>query len=416
MADAPNTFATLNGMFKTVYADKLLELVPDYAILQNLVDFVSADKETGNYYAQPVVLTQENGFTYIGEDTAGTTASTLGDAIAGASKEAQVYGSQLVLRSQLSYGALARASKAGEKAFKRVSAWKVEDMNNSMRKRLEIAMLYGQSGLGTVLTNTTGALVLTEASWAGGIWSGLEGAQLEAFTGITSSETQHNGTLTISAVDHSTRTVTVTGTSSAVVANDVLYFKGARTTTAFKEMAGLHKILSNTGVLFNISATTYSLWKGTTASSVGQISFAKVQDALAKAVNKGLMGKVLCLVSPRAWSVLNADQAALRVYDSSYGKAQFENGAEALTFYGPNGKIEVRSHPFMKDGDFMCLPMDNLIRVGSTDLTFGVPGMDEEFFQFVPAVAAVELQCFCDQAIFLEKPAQGIYGSGLTYA
>lgn len=416
MADAPNTFSTLNGMFKVVYADKLHELVPDYAILQELVEFVGADKETGNYYAQPVVLTQENGFTYIGEDTSGTTAASLNDTVAGASKEAQVYGSQLVLRSQLSYGALSRASKQGNKAFKRVSAWKVEDMNNSMRKRLEIAMLYGQVGLATLTSCTSGVCLVTDATWAGGIWSGMEGAVLEAWTGITSSETQHNGDLVISAIDHSAKTITVTGTSSSVTTGDVLYFKGARTASAFKEMAGLYKILSNTGTLFNISATTYSLWKGTQATSVGQLTFAKLQDALAKAVNKGLMGKVLCLVSPKAWTVLNSDQAALRSFDSSYSKTQFENGAEALTFYGPNGKIEIRSHPFMKDGEFMALPIDNLIRVGSADVTFGVPGMDEEFFQFVPTKAAVELQCYTDQAIFLEKPAQAVLGTGLTYA
>src|SRR5688500_1791055 len=134
MSDTPNTVTTLNGLFKTVYADKLLDLIPDFGILQKYIGFEGADKETGNFYAQPVALSQEAGFTYLG--TSGDVAS-LGDAIRGQTKEAQVYGSELVLRSQISYGALARASKSGVKAFKRASSFLVEGMNNAARKRVE---------------------------------------------------------------------------------------------------------------------------------------------------------------------------------------------------------------------------------------------------------------------------------------
>lgn len=412
MADAPNTVSTLNGLFKVVYADKLQDLVPDFAILQKRIEFISTDKETGNYYAQPVNLTQEAGFTYNGE--AGGVAD-LNAAIAGTMKEAQVKGSEMVLRAQISYNALSRASKAGPKAFKKASGWKVEDMNNSMRKRLEIAMLYGQSGIGVVSTNTSGALVLTEGSWAGGIWAGAEGSILEAFDSAAATAAQHNGDLTISAVDSDTRTITVTGTSAAVVANDVLFFKGCLTasTDTYNEMAGLKKIITNTGTLFNISASSYSLWKGTSVSSVGVISFEKIADAVAKAVNKGLMEKVLCLLSPRAFGVLNSDQASLRVYGAESQKGK--NGFESLVFHSANGQIEVLSHPMVMEGDCFLLPESALMRLGSSDLTFGIPGMGEEFFQLVPAKTAVELQCYTDQAIFLVHPAHAVYMSGLTY-
>jgi hypothetical protein len=276
-------------------------------------------------------------------------------------------------------------------------------------------MLYGQSGVATVAGINTGVITITDATWAGGMWAGAEGAVLEAFTGITSSETQHNGDLVISAVDQDLKTITVTGTSSAVAPADVLYFKGARTTTAFNEMAGLHKIITNTGTLFNIAANTYSLWKGSTNSSTGQLSFSKIQDAVAKAVNKGLMSKCLVLVSPKGWAVLNSDQAAMRVFDQSFSSKKFENGAEAITFYGPNGALEVRSHAFVKDGDFFILPVESVLRLGSTDVTFGVPGMEQEFFTLVSGKNAVELQCMTDQAVFIEAPAHAVYGSGVTY-
>src|SRR5688572_26790587 len=155
-----NDLTQLDGLFKTVYADKLLDLVPDFAILQKRVEFTSADKEQGDHYEQPVALSQEGGFTYLGE-TDTLVGSDLNAAVAGTMKPALVKGSQLLLRGQLSYLALARASKKGAKAFQRASAWKVQDMNNATRKRIEIDMLYGQSGLGIVSTCSAGSTSYT---------------------------------------------------------------------------------------------------------------------------------------------------------------------------------------------------------------------------------------------------------------
>jgi hypothetical protein len=89
----------------------------------------------------------------------------------------------------------------------------------------------------------------------------MTGAILEAFTGVGASVSQHNGDLTISAVNVANKTVTVTGTSSAVVQNDVLYFKGARTTTAYNECVGLYRILSTTSgtvpLIFRLLHTSF---------------------------------------------------------------------------------------------------------------------------------------------------------------
>lgn len=415
-----NTVATLNGLFKTVYAEKLIDLIPDYAVLQKRVEFVPAAKETGAFYAQPVVLSHESGFTYNG--TAGGVA-TLNNPSNGVMKEAQVYGSELILRTQMSYASLARAASAGARAFKRASAFKVEDMNNAMRKRLEIAMLYGQDSLGIVSVNSGGTtsytLTISDASWAGGIWAGAEGAVLDVFN--TGKTTRRNtAALTVSSVDSDNKQIVVAATSGELdtcVATDVIAFRGAVTATpTYSEMAGLKTIISNTGTLFNIAANTYSLWKGSVVSSVGQISFTKLQDAVGKAVNKGLMEKVLVLVSPKAWAVLNSDQAALRMFDGSYGGGKkFENGGESLMFHSVNGPMEVVCHPMVKDGEAFVLPPDSLLRVGSVDMSFSVPGFDEQFFQLVPGYGAVELQCYADQAIFCERPAHAALLTGITY-
>ena len=410
---AAGDLSNLNGMFKVVYADKLLDLVPDFAVLQKLVDFAPADKLTGNYYAQPVALTHEAGFTYLG--TSGVV-SSLNAAVSHVTKEAQVTPSEMILRSQLSYTALSRAASAGQRAFKRASSWLVEEMNNSMRKRLEIELLYGQTGVATIDSVSTNDLTITTGSWAGGIWAGAEGMTVECYSGITGSDTKRatfNGLIT--AINSDTRVISVTDGTNAV-AGDVLYFAGSRTASAFNGMAGLDKIVTNTGTLFNIAANTYALWKGSTVSSVGALSFTKIQDAISKAVNKGLMEKCLVLLSPKAWAVLASDQASLRVFDGSYSSKKFENGSESIVFHGPNGALEIRAHPFCKDGDAFILPMERVCRLGSVDLTFSVPGFDQEFFRLVTDKNAVELQCMADQAIFLEKPAHAVKMTGITYS
>ena len=416
MADVPNTVSTLNGLFKTVYADTLIDAVPDYAILQKRVAFNNDDK-LGAYYAQPINLSQECGFTYNGE--AGGVA-LLSDAVAGQMKEAQVKGSELILRGQLTYKAMAQAASGGKAAFKKATAWKVVDMNNSMRKRLEIAMLYGQIGVATVLSTAAADVVsLTPASWAGGIWAGAENCYVDVFTAAVAANRLLNAK--VSVVNSDNQTLTIAGaTAGSVAVTDVIFFKGAvlaaGVTPTFNEMAGLQKIITNTGTLFNIDASLFSLWKGTSDTSFGQPSFARFQTSIAKAVNKGLMEKVLLLVSPKCFGVLNSDQAALRMYDGSYKESGANQGFESLKFHCTNGPCEIVSHPMVKDGDAFILPEESLTRIGSLDLSFGLPGTEDQFVQFINGKNVYEVQCMADQAIFVERPAHAVYISGITYA
>ncbi len=411
-----NTVATLNGMFKTVYADRLLDLCPDFAILQKRVEF-SGEKKLGAYYAQPVNLAQECGFSYVGSTDA---VGSLADPVAGAMKEAQVYSSELILRAQLSYKALSHSLNGSASAFKKATAWKVEDMNNAMRKRLEIAMLYGQTGVGIVsVCNATDKVVVTDATWAGGIWAGAENSLVDIVP-ATLTGAHVLAAAPITAVDSDAKQLTVTGaTGATVVAGNLIFFKGACITGSgdtFAEMAGLQTIITNSTTLFGINASTYSLWKGTTVSSAGQPSFSKFQSYIARAINKGLMEKVVLLCSPKCFAALNSDSAALRVFDSSYGGGKKgDNGFESLAFHSTNGIVEVISHPLVKDGDAFIVPLDALMRLGSTDLTFGLNGMDD-FLQWVPGKNAYEIQAYADTAIFCERPAHCVYVSGLTYA
>lgn len=56
-----NDLATLNGFFKSVYADKLEDLVPEGVKLVKMLPFVKPNKRMGNDYKQPVSLQLEHG-------------------------------------------------------------------------------------------------------------------------------------------------------------------------------------------------------------------------------------------------------------------------------------------------------------------------------------------------------------------
>lgn len=422
---APNqtVTGTLNGLFKQVFSDAgLLPLINDFAIIQKLVGELSEADKVGRYFSQPVIVASENGVTYLGSSGG---VNPLVNPQSGQIQEAQVIPSEFNIRAWLAYGALSRAAEKGKRAFEKETTHVVEDLNMQARKRLEIAMLYGQKGIGTVSTSTyDGAtytnVVLTDATWAGGIWAGSEGSLLDAFNGVNRRNASDTP-LQVYAVNSDTKTLSFVGdVTASIAAGDVLFYFGARVTatSVYNEMAGLQAILQNSGVLFNIDAARWSLWKGNSVSSIGTLSLAKIQTYIALAVNKGLMEKVAVFLSPKAWATLATNETALRAYDRSYTSKSAENGFEALKFHSQNGLMELYSHPMVKDGDLFIVPIDMLKRIGSVDLTFGRPGVDGEetvYFDRVPGQTALELQCYSDQAIFLPKPAHGIFGNGITY-
>ncbi len=401
------TVGTLNGLFKEVYAKDLINLIPDGVKLLNKIPFAKRDASLGNLYHQPVILGHEHGVTFAG---ATDDAFTLNAAVAGSIKDAQVQGTQLVLRSVLGLAAAARSMNGGEKAFMQATKFLVGNMLRSVTKKLEIEMLYGQVGYATLdATLASGNTVMTipDAEWAPGIWAGSEGMPIEIkdATGATS-----RGTASVASVDFAARTVTLGSAIAGVVSTDVVWHYGAYG----NEFAGIHKIITNTGTLFNINASTYSLFKGNTYAAGGALSFAKIQDAIAKAVEKGLDNDVLVIVNPAVWADLLTDQAALRMYDSSYSSAQAQNGAKELKFYGQNGSVEIIPSIYCKQGFAYVISPDEMMRIGSTDVTFQRPGKEGEFFRELENSAGYELRCYTDQALFCSAPAKNVLITGIT--
>jgi len=396
MASSANDLSTLNGMFKETYADRIQVLIPDGVKLLNRIDFAAKERMPGNLYHQPVVLGLEHGVTFGGS---GDGAFNLAGPIAGVMRDATVRGNQLVLRSVLSYSAASRSVGGGQRAFEDSTKFLVANMMRSLAKKLEIEVLYGQMGYGTVASTSGNTITVPAAEWAPGIWAGAESMPVDFY----SAAGVFRGSANIVSVDLSALTISVDSLPASVVATDIIYHKGA----FGNEFAGIHKIITNSGSLFGISASDFNLWKGNTFDcGAAALSFAKILDGIAKAVEKGLDGDVVCLVNPTAWSDLLAEQAALRRYDSSYGSDKAENGAKSIMFHGQNGSIEVVPSIYVKQGYSYLLHLDEFYRIGSTDITFKRPGQGDEFFRDLENSAGYELRAYTDQALFCHSPGK----------
>src|ERR1044072_1871214 len=253
-----NSLSTLNGFFKETYADKLGELIPDGVKLLNKIKFMSKDKQPGNLYHQPVILGLEHGVTFASSDE---DAFNLNPPVAGVVKDAQVKGNPIVMRSLLGYVAASRAAQGGQQAFMDATKFLVANMLRSMSKKLEIELLYGQMGYGTVASISTNTITITTAEWAPGIWAGAEGMPVEIrdATGATI-----RGEAVVSSVDMDARTVTVNTAPAGVIATDVIWHKGAYG----NEFPGIHYILTkSSGTLFNINVGSYHLFRGNVYSA-----------------------------------------------------------------------------------------------------------------------------------------------------
>lgn len=388
-----NTPTTIAAYLKEVYDGDITQLVPKSTPFLKRAKF-KQDMEPGEKAVFSVQLSHEAGF------SCGTGSVTLNAAVAHTSAKAEVDGKNVVLRSRISYDAASKASSS-KKAFARWNEQKFIPMVESYNKRLEILCLWGGDSLGVVESNTSGALVITAATFAPGIWLGSEGTVLEAFTAL-SGGSQHNTDLTISAVDIDTRTVTVTGTSAAVAANDYLFYKGHRGT----EPTGLAKIAKNATTLYNIDAAAYGLWKANAYDAgTSALTFGKVIGAAAKSANKGCDENLVLLCSQEAFTGLVSDQAAFRKYDASYKAAKGENGFKSLVFHTGAVEVEIVPTIYMKRGEAIMFPERHTCRIGSSDVTMKMPGKaDEELVLQVADSTDYEMRLYSDQTVFCERP------------
>ncbi len=232
-----NTLATLNGFYKQIYGDSLINLIPESAKFIKDVPF-ERRKKLGDYYNVPVVLQAEQGFTYNDGDG---TAFALNGALAMGTKNAQVRGAEKVLQSQISYKAAAAAT-SNKEAFADATSTLFENMVESMANRLELSSFYGGSSLGNgsgsgssgsslgaaTFTRATTTVTVTTANNHGLITGDTVNFTDDSGTGITLS----TGVITVTGAKTFTAT-SASGTNASPLACTIGPFVKRSSTTAW---------------------------------------------------------------------------------------------------------------------------------------------------------------------------------------
>jgi hypothetical protein len=401
-----NTKTTLETTFNYVQKNTLNDLKPNSAILQDLAGPLKGADQLGRKFLWPVCLSYELGFTF-GDGSA----FAYNDDVQGVYEEIEIDPNPVVLKSRISIEAADRMAKSDKAVLNHV-ALRSGQMKMSLAKVAEVDSLLGRSAIGIgVAASTTniGAtiedIVFTAATWAPGIWAGMEGAKLEARAAGVLVNT--NADLVISQVDFDAKTVRVTGNSTdiaALAAGDVYYFKGAFANGQY----GIHYQLDTSG-------TVFGLWKGNEYAVGGALTLSKALKGSARAVGKGGLDEDCVLISsPVTWEGLNSDLAALRQQDSSYKPAKGEIGAKAITYNAQFGSIDIVAHPYCPEGFAYMMPKTALRKVGATDITFGVPGKDGEVFEVLEAVAAYQMTGRYSYQMLIPQPAKCVLFTGIV--
>lgn len=413
--------------YKEIYG-QFRDLVPNELKMCDMIKFQAGDKQVGNEFHEPVVLSMEGGVTYGGTEGS---VYDLNKYVALSIKDAKVKSVEMVLRSAISVAAVSR-STSDKNSFKRALTLLIGNMQKSLYHRLEVALLYGQDSIGiiktsTIQTDTTKIkLVMEDAEWASGIWVGTNKHKVDvlspslatkrALAGATAliidAYSFEEKSVTVQAVDANGQGVAVSTNTLAV--GDKLFFQGeviAGGTPEHNNMMGLKAIAEKRGILFSINNSSIPLFQGNivdcgtdATTNAANLSFKVVEKAAAASAEKGNSNSdTTCLVSVHSWNDLLEDQAAKRRYDGAeVGK--LKEGARELEFYGQTGAISIVPSTFVKEGYAFVFNAKDLMRIGATDVTLTPPGMQGEPIRYLEDAQGYQARAVSDQCLFTSKP------------
>lgn len=438
-ASAPATV----DLFKKVYGNTR-DLTPKDFPLERDIPWANGQK-VGDSYVEAVVLTNEVGITLGGT---GTDAFEINPAIAGAVKQASVQPSVTVLPSIIPWAVISRSNGGGEKAFFDATKQIVKNNLRSHGKFHEIFRWYGQAtgklgavsyatatyrgasftnGAGTLVSTPFGSLTFTAGvtssgnvgyvlfgpgTFAAGHWVGMKGVQIVQIASASGavvaqgSMTGMDATLGIIQTDF----VPVAATSATS------HYIGIKGQDTAQEMMGVQAILNTAGTLFSIPNKQYELFRGNVVP-VGslRLTLSRITTGIANAVNQGeLEGDIDLYVNPRSWGTIASDEAALRKYDAHYDENEATNGFKNVTYFSQSGKVTIKAHSSIKEGDAAGMMLDTWSRSGSAEVSFKVPGVPDEIIFPLQNQAGQAFRSYADQYIFCFRPSWNLWFSGIN--
>jgi hypothetical protein len=265
----------------------------------------------------------------------------------------------------------------------------------------------------------------TEATFAPGMfWAIGPGSKWDTWTTLVVAPPPANGVnpLILKRIDSANRKVVFgyTGAIGTQIAIGHIFFPTTANAGSgnFDEMPGFLKQASNiTGTSLGLSATLYPNWAGNLVDVAGaNPSHGIIEDLLAIVRDRGAEGQLSVYVPNKMFSALAVELAQL--ITNPYKPEKGSQGFRELSYFSPDvDEVRIINHPFMKLGEALILPDDYISRVGSSDITFGIPGMPkgQDLVQYVNGYNAAELGTWTDQAGILKRPNWSLVATGFAY-
>jgi hypothetical protein len=430
--------------------------------------------ESGTTFAAPQTTPGEGGLAYIG--------SRSGQAPDWQVEAPQIHGRSRVTyealaRSMATVNASATDKKKAVRAASKVVA---EGLMGGTLKKAEVLMMHGRRGLGQAgayssvvaasvtpgneLSNpwdgggTTAGFVIdvqiSAATWAEAIFIQCEGGTFDLYSNtsglpVTKLNTTTNTVLTsganqtgciliainpltpqagLNSTDtrilrlwHTSGTVGGAGagiiggaTYNSFASGHIMYESGSPTT----EYVSLTGMARNTGTLFAVSGAQYSVAKGNVVDTVGNLKLSDLCRYLARPINRGAMGqRIRAVVPTELFAQFANDESTLRRYAAATGDAK--TGFENIEMYLPHGSIlEILGHNCQKDGEVLCYPTEEVIRIGAQDFDFVKRGGGKDQAALILEVAqspTSEMRIYAQFAPLCESPSHMLHLSGVTF-
>jgi hypothetical protein len=249
------------------------------------------------------------------------------------------------------------------------------------------------------------------------MWVGMTNVSIDVYTDTPANSGTFVATVKITEilVDATPLPQLVVDNATGLSAGQKLFYKGA----FGKEANGVSYILNLTsGNQFGIAISSFpDLLQGTQFAVGGAFTYAKLVKGLAQALPHGGEGKFKVYAHHQSWQDLVNEAEAARTFGGEQWKAtSVERGTANITFFSVAGVVEVVPSTYVKRGDAFALLQDgSWKRIGSTDVTMRVPGMEnDQVFVPIADVGGFETRCYKDFTWLCDRPAASVAFSGIV--